>query len=81
MGLAANRYFLTWGSGNPPSDRGLSESTTIVGEAIPSQSAVHEGTAFIRSITLVDGSIIARFSALITVPVSGKRNCGPLCSL
>ena len=77
MGPAANRFFLTWGSGNPPSEGGVPESTTMgpVGGAIVSQSAVREGAAFVRSITLVDGSIVARFWALITVFVPGKGNC------
>ena len=52
-----------------------------IGEAIVPQSAVREDAALVRSITLVDFSIIARFSALITVSVSGKGNCGPLSSL
>ena len=52
-----------------------------IGETIVPQSAVREGAAFVRSITLVDGSIIARFSALITVLVPGPGNCGPLNSL
>ena len=61
MGPAANRFFLTWGSGNPPNDGGVSESTTMgpMGDDIVSQSAVREGAAFVHSITLVDGSIIA----------------------
>ena len=52
---------LRWGSGNPPSEGGVSESTTMgpVGEAIVPQSAGGEGAAFVRSITLVDGSMIA----------------------
>ena len=83
MGPAVNRFLLTWGSGNPPSDGGVPESTTIepIGEAIVPQSAVREGAALVRSITLVDGSIIARFSALIMGSVLGKGNCGPLSSL
>ena len=83
MGPAANRFFLNWGSGNAPSDGGVPESTTMaaVGEAIVLKSAVREGAAFVRSITQVDGPIIARFSALITVLVPGKGNCGPLRSL
>ena len=83
MGPVANRFFLTWGSGNPPSDRGASEWTTMgpIEEAIVPQSAVREGAAFVRSITLADDSINARFSALINVPVPGKGNCGPLSSL
>ena len=52
-----------------------------IGEAIVPQSAVREGAAFVRSITLVDESITARFSALITVPVPGIGDCGPLSSL
>ena len=61
MGPAANRFFLSWGSSNPPSDGGVSESTTmgLIGEAIVPRSAVRESAAFIRSITLVDGSSIA----------------------
>ena len=68
MGRAANRFFLTWGSGNPRSDGAVPESTTMgpMGEAIVPLLAVREGAAFVRSITLVDGSIIAQFSALIT---------------
>ena len=83
MGPAANRFFLTWGSGNPPNDGGVSESTTMapIGEAIVPQSAVRESVAFVRSITLVDGSIIARVLALIAVPVPRKGKCGPLSSL
>ena len=52
-----------------------------IGEAILPQSAVHEGAAFVRSITTVDESIIARFSALITVPEPVIGNCGPLIAL
>ena len=52
-----------------------------VGEAILPQSAVREGAAFVRSITLVDDSIIARFSALITVPEPVIGSCAPLSSL
>ena len=83
MGAAANRFFLTWGFGNPPSDGGVPESSTRgpIGKTIVPQSAVCEGAAFVRSITLVDGSIIARLSALITVPVPGKGNCCPVDSL
>ena len=83
MGPAANRFFLTWGSGNPPSDGGVTESTTMghIGEAIVPESAVHERAALVRSITLVDGSIIARFPVLITVPVPRIGDCGALSSL
>ena len=83
MGPAANRFFLICGYANPPSDGGVSESTRMgpIGEAIVPQSAVRQGAAFVRSITLVDGSIIARFSALTAVPVPGKGNCGPLSPL
>ena len=83
MGPATNRFFLTWGSGNPPSDRQVSESTTMgpIGEVIVPQSAVRQGAVFVRSLLLVDGYIIARFSGLITVPVPGRGNCGPLSSL
>ena len=83
MGPAANRFFLTWGSGNPPSDGGVSELTTMgpIGEAIVPQSAVHERAAFVRLITLVNCSTIARFWALITVPVPVIGNGGPLSSL
>ena len=51
-----------------------------IGEAIVPQSAVREG-AFVRSITPEDESVIARFSALITVPEPVIGNCGPLSSL
>ena len=76
-------FFLTCGSGNPPRDREVPESTTMgpIGEAIASQSAVREGAAFVCSITPVDESIIARFSALITVPEPVIGNCGPLIPL
>ena len=61
MGPAADRFLLTQGSGNPPSDGGVPESTTMgpIGEAIVHQSAVRQGAAFVHLITLVDGSIIA----------------------
>ena len=52
-----------------------------IGEAIVPQSAVREGAAFVRSITPVDESVIARFSALITVPEPVIGNCGPLIAL
>ena len=52
-----------------------------IGEAIIPQSAVREGAAFVRSITPVDESIIARFSALITVPQPVIGNCGPFIAL
>ena len=51
------------------------------GEAIVPQSAVREGAAFVRSITPVDESITARFSALVTVPEPIIGNCGPLIAL
>ena len=49
------------GSGNFPSDGGVSESTTTrpIGEALVLRSAAREGAAFVPSITLVVGSIIA----------------------
>ena len=83
MGPAANTFFLTRGSGNPPSYGGVPESTTMgpIGEAIVPQSAVREGAAFVRSITLVDDAIIARFSALITVPEPVIGSYGPPSSL
>ena len=83
MGPAANRFFLTWGSGNPPSDGGVPESTPMgpVGEAIVPQSAVREGAALVRSMILVGGSIIAESSVLKTVPVPRTGDCGPLSSL
>ena len=83
MGPAANRFFLTWGFGDPPSNGGVSEPTTMGanGEAIVPQLTVTEGAASVRSIILVDGSIIARLGALATVPVPGKGNPGPLSSL
>ena len=40
--------------------------------AIIPQSAVREGAAFVRWITLIDGWIIARFSALIMFPCLRK---------
>ena len=52
-----------------------------IGEAIVPESGLCEGAAFVRSITLVDDSVIARFSALITVPEPVIGNCGPLSSL
>ena len=52
-----------------------------IGEAMVPQSAAREGAAFVRSITLVDDSIIAPFSALITVPEAVIGNCGPLSYL
>ena len=52
-----------------------------IGEAIVPQSAVRVGAAFVRSITLVVDSIIARFSALITFPEPVIGSCGPLSSL
>ena len=52
-----------------------------VGEAIVPQPAVREGAAFVRSITRIDESIIARFSALITVAEPVIGNWGPLISL
>ena len=83
MGTAENRLLLTWGSGNASSDGGVSEPTMMgpIDQANVLQSAVREDAAFVRSITLVDGSIIARFSALIMVFVHEKGNCGPLSSL
>ena len=83
FGPAANRFFPTWGSAYPPSGGGVAESTTMgpIGDATVPQLAVPEGAAFVRSIALVDGSIIAQFSALITVLVPGKGNCCPLSSL
>ena len=71
MGPAANMFFWTWGCGNPPNDGGVSESTTMgpMGEAIVPQWATREGAAFVPSITPIDGSIIARFLVLMTVPV------------
>ena len=61
MGHAANRFSLTRGSDNPHSDGGVTEWTTMgyIGEVIVPQSAVREVAAFVGSITLVDGSIIA----------------------
>ena len=50
-------------------------------EAIVPQLAVREGAAFVRSITLVDDSIIARFSALRMVPGPVIGNGGRLSSL
>ena len=52
-----------------------------IGEAMVPQSAVREGAAFVGSITLVDDSIIAWFSALIRVPEPVIGDCGPLSSL
>ena len=82
-GPAAKRFLPTGGSGNPPSDGAVPELTTIgpIGEAMVPQLAVREGAVFVRSITVVDDSIIARFSALITVPGPVIGNCGPLSSL
>ena len=67
----------------PPSEGGVPESTSMgpIGEAIVPQSAVREGAVFLRSITTVDESIIARFSALITVPEPVKGNGGRLIAL
>ena len=82
-GPAANRFFLTRGSGNTPSNRRVPESTTKgpIGEAIVPKWAVRDGASFVRSITLVDDSVIAQFAALITVPEPVVGNCGPLSSL
>ena len=52
-----------------------------IGEAIVPQSAMREGGAFVRSISLVDCSIIAEFPALITGSVHGISNCGAFSSL
>ena len=52
-----------------------------IGEAIVPQLAVRKGAAFVASITPVDESVIARFSALITVPEPVIGNCGPLMPL
>ena len=52
-----------------------------IGEDIVPQSAVRVGAAFVRSITPVNESIIARFSALITVYEPAIGNCGPLIAL
>ena len=69
------KQVLTWSSGNPPNNGGMSELTTMgpMGEAIVPQLAVREDAEFVRSITLVDGLIIARFSVLITVLVPEKK--------
>ena len=66
-----------------PSNEGVPESTTMgpIGEAIVPKSAVRKDAAFVRSITTVDESIIARFSALIMVPEPVIGNCGPLIAL
>ena len=52
-----------------------------IDEAIVPQSAVREGSAFVRSINPVDESLTARFSALVTVlePIIG--DCGALIAL
>ena len=83
LGPAGIKFFLTWGSCNTPSNGGVSESTTMepTGEAIVPQLAVREGAAFVCSITLVDGSVVARLSELITIPAHGKGNGDPLRSL
>ena len=52
-----------------------------MGETIKPESAVPEDAAFVRSITLSDGSILAKFLAIITVPVPEKGKCGPLSCL
>ena len=52
-----------------------------IGEAIVPHSAVRKAAAFIRSFTLVDDRVIARFSALVTVPQPVIGNCGALSSL
>ena len=46
-----------------------------IGEAIVPQLAVREDAVFVRSITLADDSIIARFSALTTVQEPVMGNC------
>ena len=71
IGPAANRLFLTWGSGKPPINRGVSSlsGTGPIGEAIIPQSAAREDAAIVCSITLKDGSIISRFWVLISVLV------------
>ena len=73
----------TWRACSHRNDGRVSESATMgpMGEAIVPVSVLREGAAFVRSITLVDGSIIAQFSSLITVPMPGKGNCVPLSSL
>ena len=52
-----------------------------IGEAILPEPARREGAAFVRSITLIDGSIIARFSVLIMVPVPCEGNASQFTSL
>ena len=51
------------------------------GEAIVPQLAGREAAAFVGSITLVNDSIIARFLAVMMVPVPEKGSYGPLSSL
>ena len=82
IGPAANRFCLTWGSGNLPNDGGVSESTTMgpIGDAIVPGSAEREGAACVTSIRRITSSSTAQFLALVAVPLRLEDDECPLSS-
>ena len=83
VGLAKNSFIVSWGSGNPPDHRGVSETPTMepIGETIIRPSVAREGSGLVRSITLIDDTTIAVFSVPIAAPVPWDGICGPPSSL